>query len=78
VPASDVHQLPDLFDFRALGPPPDAQPLSAGRRDWRRHARWLRSHHRPARVVIVTGEIAVAYIALVLGVLFGAGLQGIF
>jgi hypothetical protein len=35
----------DLFDARTYGPQPGDRPLPAWRREWRRHARWLRSHH---------------------------------
>jgi len=41
--------------------------------DRQHHAAWLRSHHWTARVVIVLGEIAIAYLAFVFGLLFGAG-----
>ena len=66
----------DLFDARTYGPQPDDRQLSAWRREWHRHARWLRSHHWSARLVIVIGEVAVAYLALVFGLLVGAGLHG--
>jgi hypothetical protein len=46
------------------------------RSDWRRHAAWLRSHHWTARVVIVTGEITIAYVLFVFGLLVGAGIRG--
>jgi hypothetical protein len=36
--------------------------------------RWLRSHEWPARVVIVGGEITVAYLALVFRMLVGAAI----
>ena len=63
----------DLFDARTYGPQPDDRQLSAWHREWHRHARWLRSHHWSARLVIVT---AVAYLALVFGILFGVGIRG--
>jgi hypothetical protein len=66
----------DLFDTRAFGPPPHAQPLPVWRRDFRRHSRWLRGHHWAAQIVIVTGELALAYLALVFGILFGVGIRG--
>lgn len=43
---------------------------------WSRHAAWLCKHQWPARVVIVTGEVALAYLAFIFGILLGAGLMG--
>jgi len=62
----------DLFDLEWDTTPQPGRFAA----DWRRHARWLRSHQWPARVVIVLMEITVAYIAFVLGIVVGAGLFG--
>jgi len=40
------------------------------------HELWLASHKWPARIVIVVGEITLAYLCLVFGMLVGAGFMG--
>jgi hypothetical protein len=66
----------DLFDACTFGPQRGDRQLSAWRREWHRHTRWLCRYHRAAQIVIVVGELAVAYLAFVFGLLFGAGLHG--
>jgi hypothetical protein len=61
----------DLFDTDSFGPQPGDRRLSA----FRHHLAWIGQHEWPARIVIILGEITVAYIALVLGMLFGAGVS---
>jgi hypothetical protein len=39
-------------------------------------ARWLGTLPWPERLVVIIGEIAVAYIALIVGLLVGAALHG--
>jgi hypothetical protein len=60
----------DLFDPFTFGPQPGGRQLSG----LRRHIAWIGRHQWPARIVIVVGEITLAYIALVLGLLIGAGI----
>jgi hypothetical protein len=74
-PARSPREL-DLFDADSFGPEPGDRQLSRWRRDWHRHARWLASLSWPERLVIVIGEIAVAYLCLVFGMLVGVGLFG--
>jgi hypothetical protein len=45
--------------------------LSPWRRDLYRHARWLRSLDWPTRLIVIIGEITVAYICVVFGMLVG-------
>jgi hypothetical protein len=65
-------QAIDLFDVRTFGPQPTDPDLSRWRREWQRHARWLATFNWPERLVIIIGEIAVAHLALVFGMLVGA------
>jgi hypothetical protein len=69
----------DLFDADTFGPQPDDRQPSGFRRhlEWiSRHVRWLATFAWPARMVIVLGEIAVAYLCLLFGLLVGAALHG--
>jgi hypothetical protein len=61
----------DLFDPVAFGPEPGSRPHREG--ELRRIWRWVRREHWTAQVVILTGAVAVAYIAAVTGLLVGAG-----
>jgi hypothetical protein len=51
----------DLFDEGSFGPQPGDRHLSA----LRRHLEWISRHEWPARIVIVTGEIAAAYLCVI-------------
>jgi hypothetical protein len=60
-----------LFDEASCGPQAGDRHLSAVRR----HIEWIGRHEWPARVVIVLGEIALAYVCFVFGLLVGAGVS---
>jgi hypothetical protein len=62
----------DLFDPDTFGPQPGDRQLSG----IRRHLEWIGQHEWPARIVIVVGEITLAYLCLVFGMLVGAGFMG--
>jgi hypothetical protein len=74
-PARSAREL-DLFDVCTFGPRPDDRQLSRWRRDWHRHARWLATLTWPERLVVIIGEITIAYLCLVFGMLVGVGLFG--
>jgi hypothetical protein len=74
-PARSPRQL-DPFDARAFGRRLDDRQLPRWRRDWHRHARWLASFSWPERFVIIIGEITLAYLCLVFGMLVGVALFG--
>jgi hypothetical protein len=61
----------DLFDAGSFGPQAGDGQLST----LRRHLEWIGRHEWPARIVIVTGEVALIYLALVFGLLIGVGLS---
>jgi hypothetical protein len=66
----------DLFDARSFGPESVDPQLSRWRREWHQHARWLASFTWPERFVILVGEITIAYLCLVFGMLVGVELFG--
>jgi hypothetical protein len=72
-PARSQREL-DLFDVRTFGPQPGDRKVSRWRRDWHRHARRLASFTWPERLVIIIGEITIAYLCLVFGMLVGVGI----
>jgi hypothetical protein len=74
-PARPSRRL-DFFDVRTFGPQHGDRQLSRWRCEWHRHARWLATFTWPERLVIIIGEIAVAYLAFVFGLLVGVGLFG--
>jgi hypothetical protein len=41
---------------------------------WKKHTAWLRKHHWCARAVIVLGEISLAYMVFVMGLIVGAAI----
>jgi hypothetical protein len=59
-----------------FAPQPGDRKLPRWRHDWHRHARWITSFSWPERLIIIIGEIAVAYLASVFGLLVGAGIHG--
>jgi hypothetical protein len=65
-----------LFDLHTFGPGSGDRVIARPRRagELRRIWRWVRAHELPAQVVLVLMAVAVAYLALVFGLLVGAGI----
>jgi hypothetical protein len=66
-----------LFDVEAYGPHPGDRIITVRRRqpsELRRIVRWIGQHHWTAQIVLWLGVVTVCYLALVLGMLFGAGI----
>jgi hypothetical protein len=67
-----------LFDPHAFGPGPGDRVIERPRPrrpgELRQIWRWVRAHEWPAQVVIITGAVAVCYLAFVFGLLLGAGI----
>jgi hypothetical protein len=66
-----VHRAGLICSTSALLVHGPATELSPWRRDLCRHARWLRSLDWPTRLIVIIGEITVAYICVVFGMLVG-------
>jgi hypothetical protein len=69
----------DLFDSVAFGPDPgdsaiEVRPATRPPGELRRIWRWVRAHELPAQIVLALGFTAIASLALVFGLLIGAGI----
>jgi hypothetical protein len=65
----------DPFDVVAFGPGPrDIVMRQRPTGDITRLARWTQQHHWTAQIVILLGCVAIAVLALVFGLLVGAGI----
>jgi hypothetical protein len=72
-----VNRRLETFDVESFGPSPRDMVMHRRKPgELRRIWRWLRAHEWPAQVVLVLMAVTVAYLALVFGLLFGAGIAG--